>query len=160
MAQIEAISRRVHQHWIGQGLAVQPVEMSKIAHSVRNLMPSDFLAFLNIAGLPLDEDTNGFRFWQPEELQIVTTSALHQHDDVHFQLSSHFMHSSCYDALIGSVVFADYLQESWWYSISRDDCDASVVRLVDYAQTVGDLEEFLAIYLRDGDRLYPVGAQD
>src|SRR5678816_3920992 len=104
MAEIEAMAERVRQHWRAQGLRVSPVNPEQLAE-LRRLrpkgIPEEYEAFLRIAGLPDDEDREGFRFWLPEEVR-ATRDVLGEAE-----------YGS--DATEPSVIIADYLQESWWY---------------------------------------------
>ncbi len=142
---------QVRQHWLDQGLRVLPVAMDEAVEAWRSLPgmpPEEYEVFLRTAGLPADEDAQGFRFWLPRELRSTA--------DV--------LRSAGYesDATEASVIFADYLQESWWYALWMSGPWRGGVSLVlgtrsgkDPQLPLGSLEEFLEAYLKDDERLYP-----
>jgi hypothetical protein len=151
MAEVTTVAKGVLRRWLSQGLrvsAVTPEEMARL----RQLQPDgrweDYEAFLRIAGLPQDEDSEGFRFWLPREVRLSK--------DVLADAGSR-----C-NAAEPSVIFADYLQECWWYGLWLAGPFAGQVSLVlgsedgeDPQLPLGSLVEFLAAYLDDDDRLYP-----
>jgi hypothetical protein len=144
------IATQVRQHWLEQGLDVLPVAMDEVVEAWRSLpgaLPEAYEAFLRTAGLPADEDAEGFRFWLPRELRATA--------DV--------LRGAGYgsDATEGAVIFADYLQESWWYALWVSGPWKGCVSLVlgtrsgkDPQPPLGSLEEFLLAYLKDDERLY------
>lgn len=71
MAEVVEIANRVREHWLLQGLRVSPVkseELSELKRLQPEGLPHAYEAFLRIAGLPDDEDREGFRFWLPREV--------------------------------------------------------------------------------------------
>lgn len=104
-----------------------------------------FECFLHIAGVPSDDDKDGFLFWGPSLIRPV--------EDV--------MRDAQYDWKCAhrSVIIADYLQECWWYALWLDGPWAGRVSLVlgcadEPAPVFGSLADFLRAYLDGDDRLY------
>ncbi|NTX07346.1 hypothetical protein [Myxococcus sp. CA040A] len=147
MAAITNIATQVRQHWLERHLNVQPVAMKDVADAWRSLpgvLPEEYEAFLRIAGLPTDDDSRGFRFWLPEELR-ATADVLR---DAGY---------GC-NATEASVIFADYLQQSWWYALWVSGPWKGYVSLVlglysgnDPQFPLGSLEDFLLAYIKDDD---------
>lgn len=148
------LALRVRGHWIAEGLDVVRIGSSAIA-SLRQRFPSEgiegYLQFLSFAGLPKTEDVNQFRFWMPKEIAesaelLKRTGALSAVDA---------------DAERG-MVFADHMQESWWYRIVLDGSEVGMVRRAGclakdrQAPPIGTIWDFLAAYLRDDEVLYPM----
>ncbi|WP_163868258.1 hypothetical protein [Myxococcus eversor] len=106
MAEITNIATEVRQHWLEWPLNVQPVAMEEVVDVWRSLpgvLLEEYEAFLRTAGLPTDEDSRGFRFWLPEELRSTAD----------------MLRDAGYgcNATEASVIFADYFQESWRYTL-------------------------------------------
>ena len=149
MAEVEAVAQRVREHWLSQGLGlctVEPDELAAAGLSHPEGIPADYAKFLRIAGLPDREDKEGFRFWLPKELDLTR--------DV--------LRRAGYEsaALTPSLIFADYLQESWWYALWLGGPFAGQVSLVlgdarDPQPAVGTLADFLVAYLNDDALIYP-----
>jgi hypothetical protein len=151
MAEVAAVAEKVRQHWLSQGLRVSPVkpeELEALRRSRPDRIPEDYEAFLRIAGLPEDEDGEGFRFWLPNEVRAT-------HD-----VLGEARYAS--DAVEPSVIIADYLQESWWYALWLAGPFRGHVSLVlghadgrDPQPPLGTFVDFLLAYLNDEARLYP-----
>ncbi|NTX40330.1 hypothetical protein HUA78_38470 [Myxococcus sp. CA033] len=147
MAEITNIATQVRQHWLERHLNVQPVAMKEVVDAWRSLpgvLPEEYEAFLRIAGLPTDEDAQGFRFWLPGELR-ATADVLR---DAGY----------CCNATEASVIFVDYFQESWWYALWVSGPWKGYVSLVlgtksgnDPRFPLGSLEEFLLAYIKDDE---------
>lgn len=149
MAGLTEIATQVRQHWLKQSLRVLPVAKEALADAWRSLPgtpPEEYETFLRTAGLPTDEDAQGFRFWLPQELR-ATSDVLR---DAGY---------GC-NATEASVVFADYLQESWWYALWVSGPWKGYVSLVlgtksgnDPQFPLASLEEFLLAYIKDDEEL-------
>lgn len=147
MAAITNIATQVRQHWLERHLNVQPVAMKELVDAWRSLpgvLPEEYEAFLRIAGLPTDEDAQGFRFWLPGELR-ATADVLR---DAGY---------GC-NATEASVIFVDYFQQSWWYALWVSGPWKGYVSLVlgtksgnDPRFPLGSLEEFLLAYIKDDE---------
>jgi|GEM_PF-6830409 len=147
MAEITDIATQVRQHWLKRYMDVQPVVMKELVDAWRSLpggLPEEYEAFLRTAGLPTDADIRGFRFWLPEELRS-TADVLR---DAGY---------GC-NATEASVIFADYLHQSWWYALWVSGPWKGYVSLVlgtrngdDPRFPLGTLEEFLLGYIKDDD---------
>jgi hypothetical protein len=63
------------------------------------------------------------------------------------------------------LVFADYMQESWWYSIELEGPESGQVRKTGAGENeprallIGNIADFLEAYLRDDECLYPLPSQ-
>jgi hypothetical protein len=87
-------------------------------------------------------DHNGFAFWRLRDIRA--------------------------DAQHGNVfVFADYMEESWWYGIALGGAangNGRIFLLGDVSHKplfiAKDLREFATLYVRNDPRLYPRGAAD
>lgn len=151
MAEVTAISKRVREHWLAQGLRVSSVEAEALAELKRSRpegIPEAYETFLRTAGLPHDEDGNGFRFWRLREVR-ATTDVLR---DAGYAS----------DAVEPSVIIADYFQESWWYGLWVAGPFTGHVSIVlghergkDPQAPLGTFVDFLRAYLIDDARLYP-----
>ena len=151
MAEVAEIAKQVREHWQAQGFRVSSVEMEALAELKRSRtegIPEEYETFLRIAGLPRDEDSNGFRFWLPREVR-ATMDVL---GDAGYAS----------DAVEPSVIIADYLQESWWYALWVAGPFMGHVSLVlghedgkDPQPPLGTFMDFLLAYLSDDARLYP-----
>ncbi|NTX52062.1 hypothetical protein [Myxococcus sp. CA039A] len=147
MTAITNIATQVRQHWLERHLNVQPVAMKELVDAWRSLpgvLPEEYEAFLRIAGLPTDEDAQGFRFWLPGELR-ATADVLR---DAGY---------GC-NATEASVIFVDYFQQSWWYALWVSGPWKGYVSLVlgtksgnDPRFPLGSLEEFLLAYIKDDE---------
>ena len=151
MAGVAEVAEKVRQHWLSQGLRisqVKPEELAELRRSLPGGTPEEYEAFLRLAGLPSDEDTEGFRFWLPSEVRATR--------DV---LGEAGYRS---DATEPSVIIADYLQQSWWYGLWLAGPFRGSVSLVlgsergrDPQRPLGTFVDFLLAYLNDNARLYP-----
>lgn len=151
MAEITAVASEVRQHWLSQGLRVSPVgsqELAELRLWQPEGVPEEYEAFLRVAGLPDDEDRQGFRFWSPREVRATRDT----------------LRGAGYgsDATEPSVIIADYLQESWWYGLWLAGPFKGSVSLVlgredgrDPQRPLGSLGDFLLAYVRDDACLYP-----
>jgi hypothetical protein len=152
MARINEAASRVRDYWVASGLDVRPVATSDIVRLSRRFAGdgiADYLQFLSIAGLPTDEDANAFRFWTPRELaqaSEVLMGAGYSSAEAHTE---------------PGLVFADHMQESWWYKICLEGADVGQIRRAGSGQrdrqsrSIGSMTDFLEAYLRDDDCLYP-----
>lgn len=151
MAEMSTVSKNVRQHWLAQGLRISAVpadQLDEFRQRFPRGIPQDYTTFLSIAGLPDDEDAEGFRFWPLREVRstrVVLQDAGYGSDV-----------SAC------SVIIADYLQESWWYCLWLDGPAVGQVSAVwgtrdgnDPQPPLGTLASFLRLYLDDDERLYP-----
>ena len=151
MAEVAAIAEQVREHWLAQGLRVSSIETEALAEVKRSRpegIPEEYETFLRIAGLPHDEDRNGFRFWLLREVR-ATADVL---GDAGYAS----------DTAAPSVIIADYLQESWWYALWMAGPFMGHVSLVlghesgkDPQPPLGTFMDFLLAYLSDDGRLYP-----
>jgi hypothetical protein len=151
MVGVAAVAREVRRHWLSQGLRVSPVKFEELADLKRlhpSGIPEEYTAFLRIAGLPGDEDREGFRFWLPRQVR-ATRDVLEE-----------AVYGS--DATAPSVIIADYLQESWWYGLWLAGPFAGHVSLVlgheagqDPQRPLGTIVDFLRAYVHGDARLYP-----
>jgi hypothetical protein len=151
MAEIAIVANEVRRHWLSQGLQVSPVTQEEFA-VLRQLQPEgrweEYEAFLRVAGLPHAEDREGVRFWLPREVRPSI--------DV-------LADARCrYSAVYPSVIFADYLQESYWYGLWLDGpCAGSVSLVLGIVDgeaplpPVGSFVDFLLAYLTNDSRMYP-----
>jgi hypothetical protein len=150
MGEVVALANEVRQHWLSQGLLVSPVELDELSALQRSQpegIPEEYLAFFRIAGLPANDDQDGFRFWLPKEVRVTR--------DV--------LGEAGYgtDGKDASVIIADYLQESFWYALWLTGPFAGCVSLAlgskdgkDPQPPLGTFVEFLLAYLGDDERLY------
>ncbi len=151
MDELAAVAERVRRHWLSQGLRVLPItpyELERLRSSRSARIPEEYEDFLRVAGLPDDEDREGFRFWSPIEVRAT--------NDV--------LHNAGYASTAAepSVIIADYLQESWWFALWVDGPFRGHVSLVlgsgdgrDPQPPLGTFVDFLLAYLGDDERLYP-----
>jgi hypothetical protein len=152
MADVVLLSEQVRERWLREGLEISTVNLVDIArmeYLFGRRIPSDYRQFLSVAGLPHNEDSEGFRFWSPGEWR-ATRDVL---EDAGYQS---FEGDSC------SVIFADYLQESWWYAVWLSGAKAGGVSLAlgtsdgrDPQRPIGSMADFLEAYLAGDQRLYP-----
>lgn len=148
--QLAALAEEMRRHWSGAGLSLAAIDEDEILATERRLgtaLPTEYRSFLKLAGIPSDQDTLGFHFWQPNA----------------FQLTTEVVPSSEQDLGQGrtSVVFADYLDESWWYVIwTAGDHSGMISRALgtehgpDPEDPLGTLETFCRAYLSDDKVLY------
>ena len=151
MTDIAEVARSVRRRWLSQGLRVVPIEfedLQALRRSSPSGLPEAYEAFLRIAGLPQDEDSEGFRFWPPRQVRMT----------------SDVLAEAGYACAQGdrSAVIADYLQESWWYCMWLEGPLRGHVSVVlgdargrDPQPPLGTLADFLLAYLNDGAGLYP-----
>lgn len=146
MARIDELSKRVRERWVAEGLVLSPVNATDLLRQ-HPLLPHDYVTFLTVAGLAIGGDSRGFRFWLPTELEDAAT----------------VLARSGYQCANGAaaIIFADYLQESWWYCLWTEGANTGSVSLClgtatgnDPQPPIGDLAEFLLDYLGDSERLY------
>lgn len=151
MAEVAAVAKDVRRRWLSQGLRVTPIASEEI-EGLRQLHPdghwAEYETFLRIAGLPHEEDRNGVRFWLPREVHSARDVLV----DAGYQC----------DMMDPSVIFADYLQESYWYGlwlagplIGRVSLVLGTADGTDPQPPIGSLVDFLLAYLNDDARMYP-----
>ncbi len=151
MPAIVELASRVRNYWLAQGLEVAVVRYQDVLAAEKALgypLPPDYRDFLSVAGLPYRDDKEGFLFWPLMDL------------------------APAYDVLLNAgsgeiedktaIVFADYLQECWWYQIWISGPLTGKVSLVlgtddnsDPQAPIGTFSEFLEAYLVDSELLYP-----
>lgn len=150
MAEIAEVAKRVRQHWLSQGLrvsSIEPEELVELRHRSQGI-PDEYETLLRIAGLPAEEDREGFRFWRPQEIRPTV------------EVLAEAGYES--DATEPSVIIADYLQESWWYGLWLAGPFAGQVSVVlgrkdgsDPQPPLGPLVDFLLAYVHGDALLYP-----
>ncbi len=149
MAAIVAVAEEVKHFWLSQGLKVHSVgadELIALRRTLGGTIPTEYEAFLRIAGLPDDEDKSGIRFWQPLEVRIMRSA----------------IHDSSASLVAGEQIalIADYFQESWSYGIWLSGPLAGSVSVVPsptsgwVAHPVGTMAEFLTAYVAGDPRVY------
>ena len=139
------LAERVRQHWLSQQLAASPPDASSGG------VPVEYAEFLSLAGSPDGEDAEGFRFWALSEVRPT----------------SEVLRSAGYDAdsePSPSLVFADYLQESWWYCLWVAGPHRGMVSLVlgqgvDPQPPMGTFADFPEAYLTADGRLFPTASE-
>lgn len=153
-AGIEHLAAQVRDRWTSQEITVSDVRPQAILELVRRFgpLPEPYTEFLRTAGVASNDDSEGFLFWGPEEVRS-TAAALNDAGYPGVDLAA------------SSIIFADYMQESWWYALWVDGPHLGCVSLVlgqgaseppDLQPPVGTFLEFLAWYLADDERLYRV----
>lgn len=153
MAEVKSLAEQVRQHWLSQGLRTSPLtpeDLTKLRQSHPDGIPEAYETFLRFAGLPSDEDSEGFRFWSPREVR-ATRDVL---GEAGYKIEA--------EEAAASVIIADYLQESWWYALWLAGPYRGCVSLVlgrangqDPQPPLGTFLEFLLAYLHDDGRMYP-----
>jgi hypothetical protein len=149
---VDAHSRLAH-YWHQQGLDVRPVGAADLARVEQRLgveLPESFTSALAQAGVPSADDKEMFLWWPPQQWQLtadVLAAAGYAHRAGH-----------------ASVVFMDYMQESWWYSLWVDGPHLGYVSLAlgtsdgcDPQPPIAAFDEFVSLYVADDESLYPTG---
>jgi hypothetical protein len=150
MAEIADLALHVKAHWVSLGLTVRKISKREIVELSRSLpvpLPGDYVTFLEVAGVHDDDDRAAIRFWPPH-LVRPTTKVVEEAGYILREESP-------------SVIFADYMQESWWYGmwvggelhgrVSIVLCDDKECKR---PSPIGDFSEFLMLYLSDAAILY------
>jgi hypothetical protein len=151
MEQIAIAAQEVRQHWLAQRLRIEAVsaeDLNKLRLLCLDGRWAEYETFLRVAGLAVDDDRQGIRFWSPHEVRrygdVLST------DD-----------ASRANAQV-AVIIADYLQEAWWYCLWLTGPVAGQVSLVlgdktgnDPRPPIGSLAEFLRAYTNEAPSLYP-----
>lgn len=151
MAEVTDLATRLRLHWRSQGLRILQQHPSDVAIAesvVGCRLPEDYVSFLCEVGLPECDDSEGFRFWRPNELrhvQSVLRDAGYASDAIH-----------------PAIVFADCMQESWWFALWLSGPNLGLVSLAlgtssgqDPQPPMGTFQNFLQSYLNDEAILYP-----
>jgi hypothetical protein len=133
--------------WISQGLDPKPVDLGAAPGHLRNQLPVEYTQFVTAVGVPSFEDSQGFLFWQPGDLCTAADLLKAQEKTRDERV-----------ALGSLLVFADYLQECWWYGVWMSGESQGFVSLVtgtnDPRAPIGTFADFLSAYLVDGEVLY------
>ena len=135
----------IQRHWLDQGLTIVNVSSAEIEAAERRLgspIPMPHRLLLTKAGIAETQDNLGYRFWHPSEFK---PAKIFGGGDAEGQYARY--------------VFADYLDESWWFAISQARTTPGVVfrELGDEmftSEALGDLSTFVAAYVADDLRLY------
>jgi hypothetical protein len=138
---------------ISQGCPEDGVCKFEIDNDV--VLPADLRAyFLCVNGMPAeareDCDPNGFCFWPLDRVKCVTEEIVRHSSPIR---------KSPEDRL--NFIFADYREWSWAYAIRLTD-SANGPNPVIHVGTLkpkivaGSFSQFVPLYLRDAEELYPV----
>jgi hypothetical protein len=148
---LEVSAHQIRQRWLSQGVPtsqVTPDDLAAIRTAFRAEIPADYESFLEIAGSQDGHDKDQYRFWHPREIR-PTSDVLR---DAGYPSNATEL----------SIVIADYMQESWWFSLWLTGPWAGQVSLAlglcdgsDPQPPIASFDDFLELYMRDDGRLYP-----
>ncbi len=105
------------------------------------IMPVDFIELYKVSNGTSDSDCEGFRFYKYEELKTM--------GDKFSYASNNPLHKV--------VIFADYMQQSWWYGVRINNSGYEVGIIPEankFKVITNSLFEFLDFYLADDSNLY------
>lgn len=146
---LDAVIADVRDYWARRGLIAAPFDLTTLHPSVVGRLPADYQRFVLVAGVPLDNQFQEVRFWEPGELRLARDYL------VEAQVSP-----GDWLEVDGPriLIFADYFQESWWYGLWLDDDRCGLVSRVgggnDPEAPLGSFSQFLDAYMRDAPALY------
>jgi hypothetical protein len=113
-------------------------------------LPQWFFDFHSLVGVMADGDREGFYFWKPRDCVFPEDYLTRRCGE----RCSFSIPNSC-------VVFADYLQESWWYGLWTSGPWTDLVSPIwgadgdNVSTPIGTFAEFIELYLSDSPTLYP-----
>lgn len=105
------------------------------------VIPSDFIKLYKESNGTSDYDSESFKFYQYGELITMTAK---------FSLS-------LISPLNEVIIFADYMQESWWYGfrVNKHGYEIGIIPEANTFKVISNsLFEFLNLYLSDSSKLY------
>ena len=145
---LEELTSAVRQRWLSDRLGivnVSPAEIEAVEQRIGGPLPSEHRFVLENAGVPAAQDGLGFRFWHPSEFKLGASSRKTE--------GGRIGNGTAY-------IFADYLDESWWFAISFAGPSRGMVfrELGDETSApeppIGDICTFLSAYIEDNVALY------
>lgn len=144
-----AIDRLIY-FWKSQDIAIVKGDTAMVAaveDVLRCRFPADFrLYFSTVDGMkkkfPNETDNEGFLFYPIQEIRCVK------------EVFRNFTGENAPNIYI----FADYLQQSWWYAFEILDSNTYSIGIMpyrdSYQQICSSLNEFIGLYITGSDRLY------
>ncbi|OOQ58338.1 SMI1/KNR4 family protein [Mucilaginibacter pedocola] len=130
-------------HWKRCGVYMPPDEFGLLDHRLRNegiLLPQDFIDLYRVSNGTSDWDDSSITFYGVGGLITMGSR---------FSLpENHSMQSV--------VIFADYMDESWWYGVNlnQEGYEIVIISSGDKLNIVArSLDEFIQLYLADSDIL-------
>lgn len=141
------LGARVRERWKSLGVTTSVCDGDCLQYSAHLSFPlhpilREYAAFSAVVGCQYNDDAMGFRFWPPAEVRMTRDVLV----DAGYQCLSA-------DA---SVVFADFMQESYWYSLWLAGPNAGMVSFTlgsidgdDPQPPFATFHAFLELYLRD-----------
>ncbi len=146
---MDAVIAEVRDYWAKRGLVPGALDLTSLHASVVGRLPADYERFLLSAGVPVDDQFQEVRFWEPGELRLARDLLAEPQ-----VAPGDWLHVDGGRILI----FADYFQESWWYGLWLDADQSGLVSRVgggnDPEPPLGSFSEFLDAYMSDGPALY------
>ena len=151
-------SKKLINHWTGQGLKIEPGVTRQDIHEFESkngvTMPQDLRDyFQHVNGMAQDArnscDKQGFAFWPLCQVKSVAEELADQSLDM-----PEIPNQDRY------FVFADYLQRSWAYAIdfgapSTESAHVIHVGTLKFKIVAESFDRFVDLYVRDAAELYP-----
>jgi len=111
-------------------------------------LPKEFFEYLQVVNgmelmYPNYTDTNGFLFYPLENLIFFEDEFCNFQDN----LNPGLLGKKC-------LIFANYLQRSWWYGITADNSIVIIPNASEYKIVANSFFEFLELYINDLDTIY------
>ena len=150
MKNIELTIDRLINFWESQNIVIvkgDPATTAAVEDAYQCRFPSDLrLYFSKVDGMknlfPNETDNEGFLFYPIQEIRCVK--------DVFQDFTG--------ENAQNIFVFADYLQQSWYYAFEILDSNTYSIGIMpyrdSYQEICSSLDEFIDLYIIDSDRLY------
>jgi hypothetical protein len=132
-------------YWKKNNLSISRIgiaDLNNILNIKRFFLPNDFKELYVYANGIDDCDSEGFLFYKIEDLETMGEKfSLDKGSD-----------------LYNIVLFADYMQQSWWYGIKlihNENYEIGIVATsLKFKKIANSLSDFITLYLEDSQILY------
>ena len=135
------------EHWGSNG-----IHCNRKQKDIQNILvcadikiPKDFELFYKLTDGTLDQDSEGFQFYNIKDLIKIGKKFNSKND------------------LSDIILFADYMLESWWYGLKQKneyEYEIGIVATKDtFTPIAKSLDDFITMYIQDADKLYQYSSE-